>query len=508
MSNKKIFSLDNLIKKISKDKKKGKKIVLCHGTFDLLHIGHIKYFKQAKTFGDKLIVTVTSDKYVNKGPNRPAFGEKYRMESIAALETVDFVSLSDNPTAIQIIKSLKPDFYCKGPDYKNYKNDTTGAILDEIKMTKKFGGRIVYTKDITFSSSKVINSFSNAYSLEQKKTFQKIKEKYNFSKIKYLVEKIKDIKVLVIGEIIIDQYVFCEALGKSGKEPVLALRDIRSEQYLGGAAAICRHLSQFCGKISLLSAIGEKGEYLKEIKKGLPKNVNFKYFRKKKSPTIVKKRFLDNISLNKVLGVYSINDDLLSSTQEKKFINLLKKFISFHDLVIVSDYGHGLISEKISKIISNSSKYVALNAQINASNVGYHTMKNYKNIDCVIINQKELQHEMRDRNSKIEILMNKLSSQQKIKDLVVTRGIDGSLLYNKEMNKFNICQAFTKSPVDKIGTGDAMLSIIALFLKSGFTKDLALLAGSLAASQSASTIGNKYAVDKTKILKSLEHLLK
>ena len=116
MSNKKIFSLDNLIKKISKDKKKGKKIVLCHGTFDLLHIGHIKHFKQAKTFGDKLIVTVTSDKYVNKGPNRPAFGEKYRMESIAALETVDFVSLSDNPTAIQIIKSLKPDFYCKGSD--------------------------------------------------------------------------------------------------------------------------------------------------------------------------------------------------------------------------------------------------------------------------------------------------------------------------------------------------------------------------------------------------------
>ena len=76
------------------------------------------------------------------------------------------------------------------------------------------------------------------------------------------------------------------------------------------------------------------------------------------------------------------------------------------------------------------------------------------------------------------------------------------------MNKFNICQAFPKAPVDKICPGDAMLSIIALFLKSGFTKDLALLAGSLAASQSADTIGNKYAVDKTKILKSLEHLLK
>ena len=137
MLRKKILSLENLKKRVSKDKAKGKKVVLCHGTFDLLHVGHIKYFNEAKTFGNKLIVTVTSDKYVNKGPNRPVFSEKYRMEAIAALEAVDFVALSDNPTAIQVIKHLKPNFYCKGPDYKNYKNDTTGAIVDEIRMTNE-----------------------------------------------------------------------------------------------------------------------------------------------------------------------------------------------------------------------------------------------------------------------------------------------------------------------------------------------------------------------------------
>ena len=508
MLRKKILSLENLKKRVSKDKAKGKKVVLCHGTFDLLHVGHIKYFNEAKTFGNKLIVTVTSDKYVNKGPNRPAFSEKYRMEAIAALEVVDFVALSDNPTAIQVIKHLKPNFYCKGPDYKNYKNDTTGAILDEIKMTKKFGGRVVYTKDITFSSSKVINSFADVYSIKQKKVFNKIKEKYNFSKIKHLVERLKNIKVLVIGEIIIDQYVFCEALGKSGKEPVLALKDIKSEQYLGGAAAVCRHLSQFCNNISLLSMVGEKGEYLKEIKQGLPKNINFQYLKKKKSPTIVKRRFLDNISLNKVLGVYSINDDLLSKTQEQHFIKSIRKLISSHDLIIVSDYGHGLISSKAARLISNNSRYLALNAQINASNVGYHTMRNYKNIDCVIINQREIEHEMRDKNSKVEILMKKLAFQQKIKNLVVTRGISGALLYSKSTNKFNTSEAFSKSSIDKIGAGDAMLSIIALFLKSGFTQELSLLAGSLAAAQSTETIGNKEAVSKTKILKSLEHLLK
>ena len=160
-----------------------------------------------------------------------------------------------------------------------------------------------------------------------------------------IIDLFKNQKILIIGETIIDQYVFCEALGKSGKEPMLVLRDLKTEEYLGGAAALARHLSPFCNHVSLFSMIGEKGEYLKEIKKKLPKNVNFKYIRKKNSPTIVKKRFLDNISYNKVLGVYTINDDALTREEEKLFHNILKKITSKYDLVIVSDYGHGLISQ-------------------------------------------------------------------------------------------------------------------------------------------------------------------
>ena len=151
---------------------------------------------------------------------------------------MDFVALSEHSTAANVIKRLKPNYYCKGPDYKNYKNDISGEIVNEIRATKRAGGKVVYTKDITFSSSKLINSLSNNYSSTQKMLVNKIKKKYNFSKIRNLIEEIKKLRVLVIGEIIIDQYFFCEAIGKSGKEPVLALKDIKSEHYLGGAGAI------------------------------------------------------------------------------------------------------------------------------------------------------------------------------------------------------------------------------------------------------------------------------
>ena len=289
---------------------------------------------------------------------------------------------------------------------------------------------------------------------------------------------------------------------------MLVLRDIKTEEYLGGAAAISRHLSPFCNRISLLSMIGEKGEYLKVIKKKLPKNVNFKYIRKKNSPTILKRRFLDHISKSKVMGVYTINDDILTKKEDKLFYNILKKLIPNYDLVIVSDYGHGLISSKNANLIGKLSKFSALNAQVNAANVGYHSMRNYRNIDCVIINEKEIRHELRDRNGAINNLMKKLSHEQNIKNLVVTRGTRGSVLYNKKNRKFIMCDAYARTSIDKIGAGDAMLSAIALCLKHGLHKDLSLLIASLAAAQSVMTIGNKETINKDKILKSLKNILK
>jgi len=504
----KIYTLDKLSRVLNKEGKRKKKIVLCHGVFDLLHIGHIKHFKEAKSFGDILVVTLTPDAYVNKGPKKPVFNEKLRIEAIAALSTVDYVALNSSPTAISAIQKIKPNIYCKGPEYKNHRSDVSGEIKNEINAIQKGGGKIIFTKDITFSSTKLLNYYGNVYSDLQKLSIKKIKVNYTFQKIRQLIDNFKKVKVLIIGETIIDQYVFCETLGKSGKEPILVLQDIKTEEYLGGAAALARHISPFCNHISLLSMIGERGEYLKEIKRILPKNVNFKYIRKENSPTILKRRFLDNVTNSKVLGVYKINDNILTNKQDKIFYNTLKKILPRYDLVIVSDYGHGLISKRTANLICKKSKYLALNAQVNSANISYHSMRNYKNLNCLVVNQKEIQHEMRDRNSKSEFLMKKLSLQQKIKNIVVTQGKEGALIYNRQNNKFNYCAAFAEITVDKTGAGDAMLAIISLCLKNKLSNELSLLIGSLAAAQSTESIGNKNPVNKIKILKTLENLLK
>ena len=153
----KILNFTNIEKTIKIQKKRGKKIVHCHGVFDLLHIGHLKHFRSAKKKGDILIVSITPDKFVFKGFNRPYFNSDQRAESLASVEAIDFVVVNNSTNSVDIINKIKPDFYCKGPDYKDVKKDITGQIKNEQLAVKKNGGKVVYTNDLTYSSSSIIN---------------------------------------------------------------------------------------------------------------------------------------------------------------------------------------------------------------------------------------------------------------------------------------------------------------------------------------------------------------
>ena len=505
---KKIKTLEELQQIAADLQSKGKKIVHCHGVFDLLHIGHIKHFEEARTFGDVLVVTITPDEFVHKGPNRPAFTTALRLEALAGLESIDFVAANKWSNAVETIKTIQPDIYCKGPDYKDHTEDITGKIDEESAAVDSIGGQIKYTSDITFSSSSLLNKFGDVYDKPQKTFIQKMHKGRNIDEIKTMVDELKNLKVLVLGETIIDQYVFCEALGKSGKEPVLVLRDLNMEQYAGGAAAIARHLSDFCGTVSLLSMLGEKKEHEDFVLDSLPNNIEPYFIYKDEAPTITKKRYVDYISKSKSLGVYSINDSQMNGENQNQLHAYLDDLIPKHDLVIVSDYGHGFLSKETAQNISKQSIFTTLNAQINAANIGYHTMNNYNNIDCAIINEAELRHELRDRESNVDFLMKELSKSLHIKNLVVTQGDSGAMLFDSEKNEFHFCPAFASKVVDKIGAGDAMLALISCSLKSGFDADLSLFIGSLAAAQSVETIGNSTPVSKVQLLKTFSHAIK
>src|SRR3990167_9269138 len=365
-NNKKIIGFTDLKKFIGSTCR----IVQSHGVFDLLHIGHIKHFQAAKKHGDILIVSITPDCFVNKGPNRPRFTEKLRAEAIAALGCVDFVIINQWPTAVEAISIIKPAIYAKGDEYKKSENDITGKIDDEAAAVMKVGGKMLFTNEPTFSSSSLLNEFFSPFSSDTISYLDQFKKKYHSQDIFSYLNKSKNLKILLIGESIIDAYRFAEVIGKSGKEPTLVAKYRHRELYAGGILAMANHLSDFCAEITCLTYLGENAEHENFIRNSIAHNVNLEIIYKKNSPTIVKTRFLDEYLKQKIFEEYEINDDFLERDQENELLEKINMLLKSHDLVIVADYGHGLLNEMTIDFITQHSKFLSVNTQANAGNHG------------------------------------------------------------------------------------------------------------------------------------------
>ena len=506
-SKNKVIDLKNL-KKIRKKFFK-KKIVLCHGVFDLLHIGHINYFKSSKTYGDILVVSVTNDKFVNKGPGRPAFSINNRLKFLQEIECIDFIYISNDLTSEKVIENLHPNFYCKGNDYSKSKSKNDINLKKELGILKKNKGKFKVINEISFSSSKYINDNSlQNFNQECKNYIKSVRKSYNLKEVVKKVDEMKKKSVLVIGETIIDKYITTEAVGKSGKEPMLVIRPLNEIKSLGGAGYIANLCSTLAKETKIISFIGTHKSEKKFIISSLNKNIKYNFLFKNNSPTINKLRYLDDYKKTKIIGVYDLNDDLISKKEENTFYSILKKNMKKYDLIIVADYGHGIITEKIRKLILKNSHKVFLNTQINSFNRGYHTALKYKKVNTLVINEGELRYELRDKNSKITDLVKNLSKKISTKNIVVTSGMRGATTVNCTNGSATSCPAFNQNNIDTVGAGDTFFAVCALSTGAKIDTKTSMLMASISASFAINQLGKKYFFTDKILKKHLTHIFK
>jgi rfaE bifunctional protein nucleotidyltransferase chain/domain len=386
----KIQDLDTLAGTVDSLKAAGKRIVQSHGVFDLLHLGHIRHFEEARKMGDVLVVTLTRDEHVNKGPHRPAFTHDLRAEAIAALGAVDYVAVNSTPLAVEAIKQLKPDIYVKGPDYKNAENDITGGIVPEADAVRSVGGAIRFTEDVTFSSSNLLNRYLSSLPDDVQKYLDHFRKKYSIQQVFDALDRLSQLRVLVIGEAILDEYVYCDAMGKSGKEPIIAMRYGSRETYAGGSLAIANHLSAFCGQVGLVTYLGTTNSGEEFVRNKLKPNVHPFIIRKSESPTIVKRRYVEKYSVQKMLEVYEMNDDPLKPAEDEQLCKALSQMVNEYDLVISADFGHGLITPRAVDLLCSKANFLAVNTQVNAANLAFHAVSKYPRADYVCIHEGEI----------------------------------------------------------------------------------------------------------------------
>lgn len=483
------------------------RFVQCHGVFDLLHVGHIKHFQNAKALGDVLIVTITPDRFVNKGPNRPCFTERLRADAIAALECVDYVIINRWPTAIEAIKLIKPHVYIKGSEYKDASNDLTAKISDEIDAVKSVGGNIGYTDEETFSSSTLLNQHFSPFSDEVVSYLNGFKKRFKINDILKYFESAQKLKVLVVGEAIIDTYHFSDVIGKAGKEPTLVARENHQESYLGGSLALANHLSDFCQDVTCLTYLGENAEFEGLITTGLKKNVQLNAVYKKASPTIQKRRYLDEYLKQKLFEVYEINDEFFEEEQQQEFLSKIDQAAAKHDLVIVVDYGHGLLNEEAINELTQKAKFLAVNTQSNAGNNGFKCISQYPKADFVAIANRELQLNYRQKHLTSHEQLQRLDKQYDYKNIMITNGSRGAYACKQHEMIYTV-PAFATKIVDRVGAGDAVLAITSLFAYQDAPAELIAFAGNIVGAQAVSIMGNKRFIEKVPLMKHLSHMLK
>lgn len=490
-------------------KKRTKTIALCHGVFDLIHPGHIIHLQQAKKMADILVVSITAAEYVRKGPGRPYFNDEMRLKVLEALECVDYVMLSESYTVDDIVQSVEPDLYIKGAEYAKESEDVTGKIRVERELVEKHGGKVAYTTGLVFSSTKLINTALSGLPGEVIKYMESFVTKYSMSDIKKYTEAASHLKILVIGDVIIDKYTYCNVQGLMSKDTGYASRIEYSEEYLGGAAAIARHLSSFTENVTLMSIVGNEKEIRLKILDELTDKMRLLLGYSDLFSTIVKHRYLTrNAKREEYRKIFSINNipeavQYEDEIREEFYKGLAEKINDF-DAVFLCDFGHGLIDDRIMELVQKKAKYLVLNCQTNSANYGLNIITKYNRADAFTLDQKELRLAYPANMAGEHIALKKLCGHLNGKGWL-TRGAEGA--YGAEENQVYDCPAFTLTVKDTVGAGDAFYSVAGLYAASGAPTELVTFMGNIAGALGANIIGNKEAVAKVDVLKYAGTLL-
>lgn len=507
MSNQKIITLEGLSERAKQLKAEGKVVVLCHGTFDLMHTGHIRYLQRAKQEGDVLLVTVTADGYVNKGPGRPVFNQELRAENLAALECVDYVAINFAATAVDAIHSLQPSLYVKGSEYRTTKNDLTGNIVHEQNAVEKCGGKIFYTDEITFSSSSLLNEHFGLFPPETKEYLTSFSSKWSETDVVDMIDSLKDLKVLVIGDVIIDEYHYVSSLGQAGKGNFLSVQYESEEQFAGGAAAVANHIAGFVDAVTLVSGVGTDGSHENFITEKLQKNITPILARFKDAPTVTKRRFVDG-DLSKLFEVYFYKDDSTLENDGEDVFQWLDQNLADYDVVIAADFGNGFIVKEIIQKLTDKAKFLAVNTQINSGNRGHHVITRYPRADYVSLNEPELRLAAHNRHDPLEGLCQLISDKLQVRQMAITRGLKGVMAFDRKVDSFQNVPALSYRVVDRVGAGDAFLALSAVCHGKGLDPEVATFVGAVAAAMDVQIVCNRHPIEPVGIKKFVTTLLK
>jgi cytidyltransferase-like protein len=466
-----------------------KVIVLCHGAFDLVHMGHLIHFEEARAQGDILVVTITADKHITK-KRAVSMHEDARARQLAALEVVDYVAIINEPSALEALQALKPDIYVKGPEYSNLLLDHTSNISHEKDLVEGYGGRIHFTSGETFSSTKLSHFLlSSPEAVQDNPLLRNDRVMFrDVSSLGYTLEDVKrflvgaaQLRVCLLGETIIDEWVDVSVENISQKSRCVAGLEAARVRQIGGAGIIALHLASFVKSVDCFTNALDSHD--------VPQNV--KVTPLSDSP-LVKTRFVDkdtgfSLFESKQLTLNGVRHDRLPNFDD-------------YDLVLIADFGHGLLDadEINARIAAHRKSCVAAMVQVNSSNYGYNLPAKYVGADYYSLNRTEAELCLHQQGSPVRELVDRMAALLHCQTLSVTDRANGAMARLAD-DRFAL-PTLSTSVVDTIGCGDAYFALSSLAVRLGLPARMVTLAGAIGAAAMAQRRCNERPVTEQEFL--------
>jgi len=490
---------------------RGLRIVQCHGTFDLVHPGHIVHFEEAHELGDVLVVTVTAAKFVNKGPGRPYFDDEMRVKALAALAMVNYVVLVPFPAAVEAIESIRPDCYCKGREYEDPGNDVTGNISADVATVSRVGGTVHYVGSVVFSSTRLINHALEAVPKAANDRCRELARAFTPERFRNTIDGFARLRVLAIGDIIFDRYTYVHVLGLTSKNRTLSARRLDEETHAGGILAVAHHLSQFTKTVDVLSIAGTEpwvdgmlDEHLGDRNRHVVRHPDF--------TTVVKQRFIEHAKrsseISKLFAVNFIDNEPPHDGVEDEICRMVNRVIGDYDLVLVADFGHGLLLPRVRELVQERAAVMALNCQTNSFNHGFNIInRQYRRADFLSLDEQELMLACGHRHPDYPAELGALARSFGCRAAWLTRGAEEALGFDGATGAIAHMPRLEGQIVDTVGAGDAFFIGVALAGAAGLPIDLATFVGQLAGAQAVRIPGNREPIRKDVLVRGGMNLL-
>lgn len=501
----KVLTHDELLAARDRARREGRRVVQCHGCFDIVHPGHIRHLRQARSLGDLLLVSITGDTQMKKGAGRPLIPEELRADNLAALDCVDWVYVEERPTAAELLDEVRPDVYVKG---REYETNADPRFRAEREAVERHNGRVVFSAgDVVFSSTALIAALEHSVDPYHKRLSQLLEtDELAGEKLSRLVSSFRGKQVVVVGETIIDTYFLCDRPEIAGESPIMTLRPIERRTYDGGAAIIARHLAAM-GAMPVLVT-------------GLPRNAQGEELRRRLTVEGVdvraveldgaipeKQRFL--VGPQKVMKLDLVEPIALDAARQDQLVAIAagaaKECSSPEtgqcDAVIIADFGQGLLSPGVLNRLCRELRPVTriMSGDVSGRRSNLRFMVG---MDLLCPSESELRDAFSSHQDALPSAAWRLFDETAATAALVTMGSEGLVAFQPSSNSPPTPDGFVSRvtsdhvpalcahAVDALGCGDALLSAATLTLASGGSLLAAAFLGSVAAATQTQRLGN------------------